>query len=193
MCGRYQFTTEQCEEIMRIAKEIDERYGAGTWSPGEIRPTNRAPVLVTQDGEVHPELQTWGYKLPDSMVINARAETATEKLMFRDSVATGRCVVPSSGFFEWDKEKRKYHFRLPGENALYMAGLFTIKDGIPYYCILTTAANESVREIHHRMPLVLKREQVRQWLKQPEATKEILAMIPPQLERVSADTQLRLW
>ena len=113
--------------------------------------------------------------------------------MFRDSVATGRCVVPSSGFFEWDKEKRKYHFRLPGENALYMAGLFTIKDGIPYYCILTTAANESVREIHHRMPLVLKREQVRQWLKQPEATKEILAMIPPQLERVSADTQLRLW
>ena len=79
MCGRYQFTTEQCEEIMRIAKEIDERYGAGTWSPGEIRPTNRAPVLVTQDGEVHPELQTWGYKLPDSMVINARAETAAEK------------------------------------------------------------------------------------------------------------------
>ena len=74
-----QFTTEQCEEIMRIAKEIDERYGAGTWSPGEHRPTNRASVLVTQDGEVRPELQTWGYKLPDSMVINARAETATEK------------------------------------------------------------------------------------------------------------------
>ena len=74
-----QFTTEQCEEIMRIAKEIDERYGAGTWSPGEHRPTNRASVLVTQDGEVRPELQTWGYKLPDSMVINARAETAAEK------------------------------------------------------------------------------------------------------------------
>ena len=131
MCGRYQFTAEQCEEIIRIAKEIDERYGAGVWSPGEIRPSNRAPVLVTQDGEVRPELQTWGYKLPDSLVINARAETAAEKPMFRDSVADRRCVIPSEGFFEWDKEKRKYYFRLLGEDALYMAGLFTIKNGVP--------------------------------------------------------------
>lgn len=193
MCGRYQFTAEQCEEIIRIAKAIDEKYGAGAWSPGEIRPTNRAPVLVAKDGEVRSELQTWGYKLPDSLVINARAETAAEKPMFRDSVAGRRCVVPSSGFFEWDREKRKFHFRLPGEDALYMAGLFTIKRGVPYYCILTTAANESMREIHHRMPLVLKREQVTTWLEQPEATKEFLAMIPPQLERISADAQLRLW
>lgn len=193
MCGRYQFTAEQCEEIIRIAKAIDEKYGAGAWSPGEIRPTNRVPVLVAKDGEVRPELQTWGHKLPDSLVINARAETAAEKPMFRDSVATNRCVVPSSGFFEWDKEKRKYHFRLPGEDALYMAGLFTIRNGVPYYCILTTAANESMREIHHRMPLVLKREQVIPWLEQPEATREFLAMIPPQLERTSADAQLRLW
>ena len=193
MCGRYQFTAEQCEEIIRIAKEIDERYGAGTWSPGEIRPTNRAPVLVVKDGEVCPELQTWGYKLPDTLVINARAETAAKKPMFRDSVVTNRCVVPSSGFFEWDKDKRKYRFRLPGEDTLYMAGLFMIKKGMPYYCILTTTANESMREIHHRMPLVLKREQVTPWLEQPEATREFLAMIPPQLERISADTQHCLW
>ena len=193
MCGRYQFTVEQCEEIIRIAKEIDERYGAGAWSPGEIRPTSRAPVLVAKDGEVRPELQIWGYKLPDSLVINARAETAAEKPIFRDSVATNRCVVPSSGFFEWDKEKRKYHFHLPGEDALYMAGLFVVKKGVPYYCILTTAANECMQEIHHRMPLVLKREQGTPWLEQPKATKEFLAMIPPQLERTSADAQLRLW
>ena len=193
MCGRYQFTTEQCEEIIRIAKEIDERYGVGAWSPGEIRPANRAPVLVIKDGEVRPELQTWGYKLHDSLVINARAETAAEKPMFRDSVADMRCVIPSEGFFEWDKEKRKYHFRLPGEDALYMAGLFMIKKGVPYYCILTTAANESMRDIHHRMPLVLKREQVTPWLEQTEATREFLTMIPPQMERTSTDTQLRLW
>ena len=193
MCGRYQFTAEQCEEIIRIAKAIDEKYGAGAWSPGEIRPTNRAPVLVAKDGEVRSELQTWGCKTPDSLVINARAETAAEKPMFRDSVADKRCVIPSEGFFEWDKEKRKYHFRLPGEDALYMAGLFMIKKGVPYYCILTTAANESMREIHHRMPLVLKREQVKPWLEQPEATRKFLTMIPPQLERISADTQLRLW
>ena len=193
MCGRYQFTVEQCEEIIRIVKAVDEKYGAGAWSLGEIRPTNRAPVLVTQDGKVCPELQTWGYKTPDSLIINARAETAAEKPMFRDSVAIRRCVVPSSGFFEWDKEKRKYRFRLPGEDALYMAGLFTIRNRVSYYCILTTAANESMRKTHHRMPLVLKREQVRPWLEQPGASKEFLTMIPPQLERTSADVQLRLW
>ena len=138
-------------------------------------------------------LQQFGCQVPDTLVINARAETAAKKPMFRDSVVTNRCVVPSSGFFEWDKDKRKYRFRLPGEDTLYMAGLFMIKKGMPYYCILTTAANESMREIHHRMPLVLKREQVTPWLEQPEATREFLAMIPPQLERISADTQHCLW
>ena len=103
MCGRYQFTAEQCEEIIQIAKAIDKKFGAGAWSSGEIRPTNRAPILVTQDGKVCPELQTWGYKTPDFLIINAWAETAAEKPMVRDSVATRRCVVPSSGFFEGTK------------------------------------------------------------------------------------------
>ena len=91
MCGRYQFTAEQCEEIIRIAKAINEKYGVGAWTPGEVQPTNRAPVLVAKDGEVRPELQTWGYKLPDSLVINARAETAAESRCF--GVAWQQTVV----------------------------------------------------------------------------------------------------
>ena len=43
MCGRYQFSVEQCEEIQRIAEMIDQKYGAGAWQPGEIRPTAKAP------------------------------------------------------------------------------------------------------------------------------------------------------
>lgn len=92
-----------------------------------------------------------------------------------------RCVVLSSEFFEWDREKQKYYFHLQGKDALYMAGLFTIRNGVPYYCILTTAANESMKEIHHRVPLALRREQVTPWLQQPEKAKEFLAMTPPQL------------
>lgn len=74
MCGRYQFTAEQCEEIRRIAQEIRRRHGDGAWTPGEIRPTARAPVLLAERGEIHPELLSWGYRLPKSLVINARAE-----------------------------------------------------------------------------------------------------------------------
>lgn len=131
--------------------------------------------------------------MPKSLIINARAETAAEKLMFRESVASGRCAVPSSGFIEWDRQKRKYLFSLPGEGALYMAGLYSVRDGKPSYVILTTDANGSMREVHHRMSLVLQKKQVASWLTEPEAADGFLRMTPPMLERVAADGQMRMW
>ena len=102
-------------------------------------------------------------------------------------------MVPSTGFFEWDVEKRKYLFTLPGEPALYMAGLNLMREGQPCYCVLTTAANDSMKEVHPRMPLVLRREQVSSWLEQPGETMAFLHMTPPTLEKASADAQMRLW
>lgn len=193
MCGRYQFTAEQCAEILQIIQEVDRRHGAGAWTPGEIRPTATAPVLVSTNEGIHPELQSWGYKMPGNLVINARAETAADKPMFRASVASQRCVIPSTGFYEWDAQKRKYRFNLLGEEALYMAGLYAARDGKPCYCILTTQANESMREVHHRMPLVLRKDQIAPWLEQPQAAGDFLRMTPPLLSKVSADAQMRLW
>lgn len=193
MCGRYQFTAEQCAEIAGIVREVASRYGAGVWRPGEIRPTALAPVLVSDGREIRPELQSWGYQMSGSLVINARAETAAEKPLFRDSVASRRCVVPSTGFYEWDREKRKYLFTLPGEGALYMAGLYALRDGRPCYCILTTEANESMRAVHPRIPLVLQREQAAAWLDDPQAVAGILRLQLPRLEKTAADAQLRLW
>lgn len=193
MCGRYQFTAEQCAEILRIVQDVERRHGAGAWTPGEICPTVPAPVLISSKGSVHPELFSWGYKTPGSLVINARAETAADKSMFRSSVASQRCVIPSTGFFEWDAQKHKYLFKVPGEDALYMAGLYSIREGKPCYCILTTAANDSMKDVHHRMPLVLKREQVSPWLEQPDTAGDFLHMTPPALVRTSADAQIRLW
>ena len=193
MCGRYQFTAEQCAEILQIVQEVERRHGSGAWAPGEIRPTTTAPVLISSGGGIHPELQSWGYKLPGNLIINARAETAADKPLFRASVASQRCVIPSTGFFEWDAQKHKYLFKVPGEDALYMAGLYSIREGKPCYCILTTAANDSMKDVHHRMPLVLKREQVSPWLEQPEAAGVFLRMTPPTLSRTSADPQMRLW
>lgn len=193
MCGRYQFTADQCAEILQIVQEVERRCGTNAWNPGEIRPTAMAPVLVASYAGVQPELYTWGYKLPKTLVINARAESAMEKPLFRDSVRSRRCVIPSTGFFEWNREKRKYFFKLPGEDTLYMAGLYMLQNGQPHYCILTTEANDSMREVHHRMPLILRKDQIVPWLEQPEVTSEFLKMAPPQLERSTADAQLRLW
>jgi len=95
MCGRYQFTADECAEILQIVQEVERRHGANAWKPGEIRPTALAPVLLSGGEGIHPELQNWGYRMTGSLVINARAETAAEKSLFRDSVAARRCVVPS--------------------------------------------------------------------------------------------------
>ena len=164
MCGRYQFTAEQCEEIRQIADAIQQKYGAGQWTAGEIRPASKAPVLVQEGAGAAPALMEWGYQLPGTLVINAKAETAPEKPLFRRSLAAHRCLIPATAFYEWDAGKRKYQFTLPEEPVLYMAGLFDRRGGEDCYCILTTAANDSMKPVHDRMPLILSRGEARQWL-----------------------------
>ena len=67
----------------------------------------------------------WGYQLPGTLVINARAETVAEKPLFRDSVRSRRCLIPSTGFYEWDGQKRKYLFTLPREAPSIWRGCMT--------------------------------------------------------------------
>lgn len=193
MCGRYEFTVEQCAEICQIVDAIQRKYGAGQWSPGEIRPSSNAPVLVSADRTPVPALMKWGYQLPGTLVINARSETAAEKPLFRKSLPSKRCLIPSTAFYEWDTTRRKYRFTLPGEDILYMAGLYDHRGGENCYCILTTAANESMRPIHDRMPLVLPHADAERWLLDDTATDTILAMVPPLLQRSSMEQQMSLW
>ena len=194
MCGRYQFTAEQCDEIRRIAQMIDKKYGAGQWQSGEIRPSAKTPILLRhRTGEISPELMRWGYQLPGTLVINARAETAAEKQLFRESVYTRRCLVPSTGFYEWDAEKRKYLFTLPDSDVLYMAGLYKRHGGEDCYCILTTSSNDSMRSVHDRMPLILTGEQTHTWLADGPGAAYFLSAQSPQLGRQSLDMQTSLW
>lgn len=193
MCGRYQFTAEQCEEIRQIAEAIQRKYGKESWAPGEIRPANYAPVLVAASDSPVPQLMKWGYQLPNTLVINARAETAAEKPLFRESIGTRRCLIPSTGFYEWDISKRKYLFTLPGEPVLYMAGLYERRGSEDCYCILTTAPNASMRPIHDRMPLVVPRVRMQDWLIDGTAALSMLSMQSPELMRQSMETQISLW
>ena len=177
MCGRYEFSIA-VRELEEIVQKVREKL----YRTGEVYPTNRMPVLLKGE-EV--ALYRWGFPAfkGSGVIMNARAETAAHKPTFRSCMEEGRCVVPSSGFFEWDQMKKKYRFRMPEEEALYMAGLAKVCKGLPCYVILTTAANPSVADIHSRMPVVLPREKVRDWLENPGAAEEILAGIPPMLKR----------
>lgn len=196
MCGRYQFTAEQSAEILQIIQEVQDKYGtaaAKAIRQGEITPGCKMPVLIGAKDRPTPELLVWGFRTPKSLLINTRAETALERPTFAESAKRRHCVVPSTGFFEWDGDRRKFRFSMPGAPELYMAGIYDTRGGVPCYSILTTAANESMREVHDRMPLVLEREQIEPWLYDLEATAEFLNMTPPQLSKELLDAQVGLW
>jgi len=110
-------------------------------------------------------------------MINAKAETLTEKRAFINSFKHRRCVVLADGFFEWHREgKKKTPYRIAHkEKAIFpMAGLwstYTKPDGTKMYSctIITTSANKTVEKIHDRMPVILSEEMRKIWL-DPEMT-----------------------
>ena len=134
-----------------------------------------------------PQLLTWGFPgfKGQRTIINARAETAPDKPMFRKCLEQRRCVIPSTGFYEWAADKQKIRLNLPGDRALYMAGLYNEFAGEPRYVILTTAANESISDVHNRMPVVLPRDRITEWIDDLGAAMDILHTVPPMLDRQS--------
>lgn len=193
MCGRYTlFDDTQDDRLIDIINEVNRKHPTEPVKTGEIFPANPAPVLLSAAGgqTVEAERMIWGFPhfKGSGVIINARAETAVEKPMFRGSLEARRCAVPSTGFYEWtrDREKRKFRFNLPGREALYMAGIYQVFAGQPRFVILTTAANESMAPIHDRMPVILTEDEVGQWIAAAGQTPVFLSRIPQPL--VSQET-----
>ena len=185
MCGRYNFTVEQSDELREIIEKLNAKIHGKEYKSGEIFPTNQVPLLVGEEKQPSPLLSIWGFPKFDNkgVIINARSETVFEKRTFRDSAINRRCIIPSSGFYEWDSEKRKIMFRLDGSDALYMAGLFNYYQNELRFVILTTAANESISDVHHRMPLVIPKNEIDTWIFDDKVTMDILHRVPPMLIR----------
>ena len=179
MCGRYLVDDEVYADMWEMLSAAADTHSStphpplSTLAEGvEVFPTNIAPV-ITFDGVAAVK---WGFPhwKGAGVIINARAETAFDKNMFRKPLLERRCVIPSSGYFEWRRErggktKDKYLLRQPGEHVLYMAGMinsFRDADGNGYsaFVILTTAANDSVEPIHNRMPVILAQDERSRWI-----------------------------
>lgn len=183
MCGRYNLDPFNSSEIAKIIAEVEANV-----KTGEVFPTNTVPVLMEDREGPTPAAMVWGYPrfgAKSGSIINARSETAGERPMFRKSLAERRCVVPTTGFYEWgptpEGKKQKYLFRLPDLKELYLAGLWNDFAGERRCVILTTAANASMAGIHDRMPVVLTPAQVEVWIQCPAAAK-LLDVSPPALE-----------
>ncbi len=177
MCGRYEFNDEKdIEEINKILQEINNKYnGSVSCKTGEIFPTNNVPILSLMDGKPGLSLMQWGFPKWDGkgVIINAKSETAAEKKMFAKPLLEKRCVVPSTGFYEWQKKdetkpKDKFLFTEQTNSMLYMAGIYNVfkeKDSFKEcFVILTQAANASIADVHDRMPVILYKSELKGWL-----------------------------
>lgn len=100
MCGRYYFDIDE-KELIEIVEKVEENL-YGDFKTGEIFPTNIAPI-ITDKGIA---LAKWGFPKWDGkgVVINARAEGLTDKMMFQNLITSNRCIIPASGFFEWKQD-----------------------------------------------------------------------------------------
>ena len=187
MCGRYHFSAELLDEIRDLTEQKDWKLELGVLDR-DIHPGDTAPVITAagdQGGSLRACRQKWGYPGPGGkgLVFNARSESVFEKRMFRDSVSQRRAAVPVSWFYEWNKNKEKFTFTKEGSRILFLAGFYGRYEDGEHFVILTTQANASMAPVHSRMPLVLEREQVREWILDSAKTKELLGQEPPQLER----------
>lgn len=148
-------------------------------------PSQKAVVLTGRKQKLTAEEMQWGFPQYNKkgLLINARAETALDKVTFRDSLLSRRCIIPARWFYEWNQEKEKVTFFRSDAPILYMAGVYSSFADKNRFVILTTSANASVAPVHRRMPLILEEEELENWIFEEEYMRKVLQKIPVQLSR----------
>ena len=186
MCGRYFVDSDTASEIEKTIRMADEKLKAGYLSK-DIHPTESAPVILYRQGSMFATDKKWGFPGFDArkVIFNARAESALEKKMFRESVLKRRLVIPAAGFYEWNRKKEKVTFTsdIKEQTVLYMAGFYNHYGAEDRFVILTTGANGSMADVHERMPLLLKHEELEAWLRDDKRLEEFLHSVPHGLKR----------
>ena len=203
MCGRYYISDDLEESIRRLLQEDFREDGLSALSAGsaavrDICPSEKAAIITgsaSGSSSLACREMTWGYPNPagKGLLINARAETVRQKRMFRDGIAYRRCVIPASGFYEWDHDKNKASFSHEDRSPVWLAGFYDLFDDLLRFIILTTAANASVKPVHDRMPCILRADQIYDWLRRDDKTDSFMSMEMPTLRRYQEYEQQSLF
>lgn len=189
MCGRY-LLTSPVDALASLFGFVELPNFQPRWN---IAPTQQAPVVASgENGATTLRMARWGLvptwskAMNDGpLLINARSETIAEKPSFREAFRRERRLVPADGFYEWSgkgKEKRAFFARPPGPIAF--AGVATFwrdGDGAEHetFAIVTTEADDVLRPVHHRMPVVVPPSRFEAWLTGPPDAQEAI-MAPPE-------------
>lgn len=193
MCGRYYVDEETAQEIERIIRNLDKRLKAAP-KYGEIYPTNNVMVVQSDEGQSILSDMIWGFPQYQrkGVIINARSETALDKRMFSKITRNHRCLIPAKGFYEWDKSKNKISFERSDGEIMLLAGIWNQYDQDNRFVIFTTDANDSMQNIHNRMPLIMEPSEVDTWLHDDKSVEILLRKTPGELSITSGNIQQTL-
>lgn len=205
MCGRFvgAFSAEVLVNEMSVAlseAKMTISFGEGSlFSPNyNTAPTHIVPILRNEDSSVVIDPMQWGLvpswsKDPGvgSKLINARSETITEKPSFRQSVPSRRCIIPMSGFYEWDrtdpKRKIPYFVTRQDGHLMLVAGIWTPSpalEGQHTFSLITRESVDDLSHIHSRSPVELHADDALEWMCNPVPPLELFA--PDHQPRFSA-------
>ena len=194
MCTRF-YVLPTVDEIKEVVEEVQRSMlarrfleaGSPVMTSGEIRPTNVVSVLASnREGKASVFPMRWGFHLPgNTLVVNARSESAGKKPTFREAWRSHRCVIPASWYYEWEHFKTpsgksktgdKYAIQPKGANAIWLCGLYRMEEGLPVFTVLTREPTEELRKIHDRMPVMLPKEAVPDWIRPDADPNELLRL-----------------
>jgi putative SOS response-associated peptidase YedK len=193
MCGRFTQRADRKALLksFQVAEvpHVEPRYN--------ISPTQDVLAVCEREDGREATFYKWGlvpsWAKDASMgarLINARSETVAEKPAFRQAFRQRRCIIPADGFYEWqriDGRKQPFFFRMRDERPFGFAGLWERWEGeggrvVNSCAILTTEANEVLRPVHDRMPVILHPEDYEMWLgadaRELDLVKEMLRPYP---------------
>ncbi len=191
MCTRYYM--EMSPELRPIIEEAKQasltrsmihHLGKAFKAEGEVRPTDMVPVIAPDaSGKRSVFPMIWGFSIKGikQPLVNARVESARNKVTFRESWQRRRCVIPASYYFEWShiqsggrrRTGDKYVIQPAGSSAVWFAGLYRIEEShtglhYPVFTILTKDAVPELSKIHDRMPVMIDKKDIDAWIR-PEA------------------------
>ncbi|MCD4837624.1 SOS response-associated peptidase [Neobacillus sedimentimangrovi] len=197
MCGRYTLTAtmEQIMDRFDIQAFLDEENFVPNYN---IAPSQNVLAIINDGNSNRMGFLKWGLIPPwakdpsiGNKLINARAETISEKPSFRHAFKNKRCLIIADGFYEWKRNshsKTPMRIKLKSDSLFGMAGIWeqwkSPNGKSVFTCsIITTTPNELMIDIHNRMPVILKREDEKAWLdptiKDTKLLKEFLVPFDP--------------
>lgn len=194
MCGRFTLTA--------TFEELIDRFNIESFLPEEdyLPNYNVAPsqsvLVVINNGFINKMgylrwglIPPWGKDMKIGYkMINARAETLMEKPSFRNAYRNKRCLIIADSFYEWkrqdEKEKTPMRIKMKTDDVFAMAGLWEKWESPEgksiFSCtVITTEANELVKDIHNRMPVILRPEEEKMWLNPDTNYNELNPLLKP--------------